>query len=225
MPATPASASSICAPRKATDSQARAVWSWNSDAFGSTAANEDVDGDGAKTTVNLRFPGQYYDQETGLYYNWNRYYDPATGRYITSDPIGLDGGINTYGYVGGNPVSYTDVTGENPIFRVVAVWVAQAAWGGWQGYQAAKAFDKAQCDNPPLDPGMNDGMGPTPSQATGRPAKTTANVASSYGWGFAKAMTGVALGGAVDLNGNTAAAVFGFAVGTYFGSQQNCACP
>jgi len=53
---------------------------------------------------NLRFPGQYYQSETGLYYNYFRDYDPQTGRYIESDPIGLRGGINTYGFVGANPI-------------------------------------------------------------------------------------------------------------------------
>ena len=61
--------------------------------------------------MNLRFPGQYYDDETGLHYNYFRYYDPSTGRYITSDPIGLQGGLNTYGYVDGNPVNWFDEYG------------------------------------------------------------------------------------------------------------------
>ena len=57
------------------------------------------------------FPGQYYDQETGLHYNYFRYYDPSTGRYITSDPIGLRGGTNTYMYALANPITKFDPDG------------------------------------------------------------------------------------------------------------------
>ena len=93
------------------------VWQAHYDPFGNATVNEDVDGDGQKISLNLRFPGQYYDQESGLHYNYFRYYDPSTGRYITSDPIGLDGGLNTYGYVGGNPLSYVDPYGLSRLPR------------------------------------------------------------------------------------------------------------
>lgn len=60
---------------------------------------------------NLHFPGHYYDEETGLYYNRHRFYDPEIGRYLTSDPIGLSAGLNTYSYALQNPLKFFDPLG------------------------------------------------------------------------------------------------------------------
>ncbi|UUZ56516.1 RHS repeat-associated core domain-containing protein [Massilia sp. H-1] len=97
-------------PRLIADTADRARWRWHSNPFGSTIPEENPSGLG-KLVYGQRFPGQYYDAESGLHYNYFRDYDPQTGRYVESDPIGLRGGINTYGYVGGNPVSRIDPLG------------------------------------------------------------------------------------------------------------------
>ena len=100
-------------PRVIVDSTGTPVWRWrNHNAFGDNPPDEDPDGDGVKFKYNLRFAGQYFDTETGLHYNYFRDYDPKTGRYLSSDPIGLAGGLNTYGYALQNPLSYIDPTGK-----------------------------------------------------------------------------------------------------------------
>jgi len=77
--------------------------------FGKTIElNEDADGDGVKLTLNLRFPGQYYDAESGLHYNWHRYYDPETGRYVTPDKVQWR---FAYNYVNSNPILFKDPLG------------------------------------------------------------------------------------------------------------------
>ena len=82
---------------------------------------------------NVRLPGQYYDRETGLHYNYFRDYDPTTGRYIEADPIGLDGGVNLYAYADGNPILNVDPSGKNWIgpaittgITIGTVWLAKS---------------------------------------------------------------------------------------------------
>lgn len=95
------------APVKATNGSKATQWSTSYDPFGQTIGLSNP----GSLTMNLRLPGQYYDAETGLYDNGFRSYNPFTGRYMQSDPIGLAGGANTYGYVTGNPFSKVDPLG------------------------------------------------------------------------------------------------------------------
>ena len=98
------------APRVLVDKTDAARWRWISEPFGTTQPEQAPAGL-SPITFNLRFPGQYYDSESGLSYNYFRDYDSTTGRYAQSDPIGLAGGLNTYAYVGGNPLSNIDPAG------------------------------------------------------------------------------------------------------------------
>ena len=113
-------------PQVMTDENQTVVWDAEYDPFGKATLNAE------SVTNNVRFPGQYYDEETGLHYNYFRTYDPSTGRYITSDPIGLNGGISTYGYVGQNPLIRIDPTGE--FFFIPFIPVAVNGLGGLAGH-------------------------------------------------------------------------------------------
>ncbi|RTL89381.1 MAG: RHS repeat protein, partial [Hyphomicrobiales bacterium] len=92
------------APYQITNASKAQVWLWDHDPFGTDAPTGSL-------VYNLRLPGQYYDSETRLNYNYYRAYNPKLGRYSQSDPIGLVGGINTYTYVEGNPLSRFDTAG------------------------------------------------------------------------------------------------------------------
>jgi RHS repeat-associated protein len=89
------------------------VWKWDlkGEAFGNSPPDQDPDGDAVPLVLDMRFPGQRYDQATGLNYNYFRDYDPSTGRYTQSDPIGQKGGAMTYGYSGSSPVEKIDPKG------------------------------------------------------------------------------------------------------------------
>lgn len=101
-----------------------AVWKWDikGEAFGNTVPDQDPDGDGTAFVFDMRFPGQRYDAISGLNYNYFRDYDPGTGRYVESDPIGLGGGPSTYGYVLNTPLGAVDPLG---LQTTVDTWCRQ----------------------------------------------------------------------------------------------------
>ncbi|WP_275415161.1 RHS repeat domain-containing protein, partial [Snodgrassella communis] len=102
-------------PQLAVNSRGQQTWKGIADAFGNTQLDPDN-----QITLNLRQPGQYYDQESGLYYNLARHYNPQTGRYIEADPLGVIGGLNLYGYANANPLKYADPYG---------LWSMDDTWG------------------------------------------------------------------------------------------------
>jgi RHS repeat-associated protein len=114
-------------PRKLTNANGQAVWQWSYSAFGEDKptiarnrfANLETTPNPGTTNISevkfhLRYPGQYADDESGLFYNGYRSYRAIDGRYTQGDPIGLRGGWNRFGYVNANPLKYSDPTGLTP---------------------------------------------------------------------------------------------------------------
>jgi len=120
-------------PRAIADTTGKVLWRWDSEPFGATPPNQDVDGDGVAFTFNLRFPGQYYDAETGLHYNYFRDYNPAVGRYVQSDPIGLGGGVNSYYYAEGNPINIFDLFGLTAMCPSTPPSTSNPSWKNYVG--------------------------------------------------------------------------------------------
>jgi RHS repeat-associated protein len=101
----------LATPRAVTQgngSTRKVLWRWEGDAFGDVSPTNPTS---TAFTLPIRMAGQYFDSEVGISYNYFRDYDPSVGRYVESDPIGLQGGMNTYGYVGANPLKWIDPKG------------------------------------------------------------------------------------------------------------------
>ena len=115
------------------------VWTWDSDAFGVSQPVGSVE-------MNLRFPGQYYDEQSKLYYNHNRYYNPELGRYMEPDPIGLEGGLNMFAYAGSNPVMNVDPSGLASVGQILDDSAMRAASLNNTLQLAALSFAKVTWD-------------------------------------------------------------------------------
>ncbi len=135
-------------PQKLSDANGTVVWSADYLPFGKAMVDQS-----SVIVNNIRLPGQYYDSETGLHYNWHRFYDPETGRYISADPIGLAGGINLYAYANQNPVNFTDPEGlfawGIPAYEAIKWGGAAliAAMGAKAAKETADAINEASSDN------------------------------------------------------------------------------
>ncbi|MFZ6659145.1 RHS repeat domain-containing protein [Undibacterium sp. TJN19] len=139
-------------PRVITDSSGTEVWRWDSAPFGETLPNEQPTNATSKFTFNIRFAGQYFDQETGLHYNYFRDYDPRMGRYVESDPIGLAGGMTTYGYVGANPVKFVDSRG-------LQAFPGGIPWAGFDPYKQPMSTTTPSVDDACVQKYIHDNYG------------------------------------------------------------------
>jgi len=100
-----------------------------------------------RTMENIVLPGQYFDQETNLHYNYFRDYDPTTGRYVESDPIGLKGGLNTYEYVDGNTLTLIDPEGlwGIDIRKLAGIGISGTGGRGWWGLSGGFGIEMQMC--------------------------------------------------------------------------------
>jgi RHS repeat-associated protein len=138
-------------PTRLTDRNGLVVWREDHRPFGETTVDQDPDGDAKQVVLNLRLPGQYFDKETGLHYNYFRDYHPGIGRYVEPDPLGFEGGSNLYSYGLGNPINYIDPEGKLVLllfapaaYSATAALIDLAIIGcvGWTTHQAILSIER-----------------------------------------------------------------------------------
>lgn len=126
-------------PRLVADANQATVWKWDQqEPFGNDTPNGDPNNTGTTFDLPLRLPGQRYDAETGLQYNYYRDYDPSLGIYKQSDPIGLRGGLNSYAYTFSSPLRFSDPDGQGILGFAVCSAIAAVA-----RYEDLRAIDEA----------------------------------------------------------------------------------
>jgi RHS repeat-associated protein len=135
----------LSTPREVSDGSSTTVWVWDTQTFGSNEPNQDP-GDGSIFTFNLRFPGQYFDAEIDISYNYLRDgYEAGIGRFTQPDPIGLKGGSNIYAYAEGNPLLHVDRLGLQAASSVIDIPYPGVGAGAGAGTGAGAGAILGRC--------------------------------------------------------------------------------
>ncbi|MCX2831463.1 RHS repeat domain-containing protein [Microbulbifer thermotolerans] len=128
-------------PQRMLDKSGAVVWEARYSAFGKAEILVEIVGN------NLRFPGQYFDGESGLHQNYMRDYDAETGRYLQADPLGLESALNYYAYAYNNPNGFIDPTGEFvPLVFAYVRCVLQCMFMKWMGSAAQNLMGDPYAD-------------------------------------------------------------------------------